>query len=169
VALFIVIATAATLHANGVRDIESAAQAAQALRPIAGEFAFALFALGIIGTGLLAVPILAGSAAYAVSEAFGWTEGLDRKPREAKAFYGAIVVAMLGGLALNFMAIDPMKALYWAAVVNGLLAPPLMVVTMMIARNRRIMGSLAISGWLEAGGWLATAVMFTVAGVFLFA
>ena len=169
VALFIVIATAATLHANGVRDIESAAQAAEALRPIAGEFAFALFALGIIGTGLLAVPILAGSAAYAVSEAFGWTEGLDRKPREAKAFYGAIVIAVLGGLALNFAAIDPMKALYWAAVVNGLLAPPLMVVTMMIARNRRVMGSLAISGWLEAGGWLATAVMFTVAGVFLFA
>jgi len=169
VALFIVIATAATLHANGVRDIESAAQAAEALRPIAGEFAFALFALGIIGTGLLAVPILAGSAAYAVSEAFGWTEGLDRKPREAKAFYGAIVVAVLGGLALNFAAIDPMKALYWAAVVNGLLAPPLMVVTMLIARNRRVMGSLAISGWLEAGGWLATAVMFTVAGVFLFA
>ncbi|MBN8485580.1 MAG: divalent metal cation transporter [Sphingomonadales bacterium] len=169
VALFIVIATAATLHASGVRDIESAAQAAEALRPIAGEFAFALFALGIIGTGLLAVPILAGSAAYAVSEAFGWTEGLDRKPREAKAFYGAIVVAVLGGLALNFATIDPMKALYWAAVVNGLLAPPLMVVTMLIARNRRVMGNLAISGWLEAGGWLATAVMFTVAGIFLFA
>ena len=169
VALFIVIATAATLHASGVRDIESAAQAAEALRPIAGEFAFALFAIGIIGTGLLAVPILAGSAAYAVSEAFGWTEGLDRKPREAKAFYGAIVVAVLGGLALNFAAIDPMKALYWAAVVNGLLAPPLMVVTMLIARNRRVMGNLAISGWLEAGGWLATTVMFTVAGIFLFA
>lgn len=167
VALFIVVATAATLHASGVRDIESAAQAAEALRPISGEFAFALFALGIIGTGLLAVPILAGSAAYAVSEAFGWTEGLDRKPREAKAFYGAITVATLGGLALNFAGIDPMKALYWAAVVNGLLAPPLMVVTMLIARNRRVMGSLAISGWLEAGGWLATGVMVLVAGIFL--
>jgi NRAMP (natural resistance-associated macrophage protein)-like metal ion transporter len=167
VALFIVIATAATLHANGVTEIRSAADAAQALRPIAGDFAFALFATGIIGTGLLAVPILAGSAAYAVSETFGWTEGLDRKPREAKAFYGAIAAATLGGVLLNLIGVDPMKALYWAAVVNGLLAPPLMVVTMFIARNRKIMGSLAISGWLEAGGWLATGVMWLVAGVFL--
>jgi NRAMP (natural resistance-associated macrophage protein)-like metal ion transporter len=167
VALFIVIATAATLHANGVRDIESAAQAAQALRPIAGDFAFALFAVGIIGTGLLAVPILAGSAAYAVSETFGWTEGLDRKPREAKAFYGVIAAATLGGIALNLIDIDPMRALYWAAVVNGLLAPPLMVVTMLIARNRKVMGNLAIGGWLEFGGWLSTAVMWVVAGVFL--
>ena len=99
-----------------------AAQAAEALRPIAGEFAFALFAIGIIGTGLLAVPILAGSAAYAVSENFGWVEGLNRKPREAKAFYGVIAFATAGGVALNFIGIDPMKALYWAAVVNGLLA-----------------------------------------------
>ncbi len=167
-ALFIVIATAATLHANGVRDIESAAQAAQALRPIAGDFAFALFAVGIIGTGLLAVPILAGSAAYAVSETFGWTEGLDRKPREAKAFYGVIAMATLGGIALNLIEIDPMKALYWAAVVNGLLAPPTMVVTMLIARNRKVMGNLRIGGWLEFGGWLSTAVMWVVAGVFLF-
>ena len=167
VALFIIIATAATLHANGVRDIASAAQAAEALRPIAGDFAFALFATGIIGTGLLAVPILAGSAAYAVSETFGWTEGLDRKPREAKAFYGVIAVATAEGVALNFIGIDPMKALYLAAVVNGLLAPPLMVVTMLIARNRRIMGDLAVSGRLEVGGWLSTAVMWVVAGVFL--
>lgn len=167
VAMFIVIATAATLHANGVRDIESAAQAAEALRPIAGDFAFALFATGIIGTGLLAVPVLAGSAAYAVSEAFGWVEGLDRKPREAKAFYGAIVAAVIGGLALNFAEIDPMNALYWAAVVNGLLAPPLMVVTMLIARNRKVMGKYAIKGWLEFGGWLSTLVMWIVAGVFL--
>lgn len=167
VAMFIVIATAATLHANGVRDIESAAQAAEALRPIAGNFAFALFAIGIIGTGLLAVPVLAGSAAYAVSEAFDWVEGLDRKPREAKAFYGAIVAAVMGGLALNFAEVDPMKALYWAAVVNGLLAPPLMVVTMLIARNRKVMGKYAIGGWLEFGGWLSTLVMWIVAGVFL--
>lgn len=166
-ALFIVIATAATLHAHGVTDIASAADAAQALRPIAGDFAFALFAVGIIGTGLLAVPILAGSAAYAVSETFGWTEGLDRKPREAKAFYGVIAMATLGGIALNLIQIDPMKALYWAAVVNGLLAPPLMVVTMLIARNRKVMGNLAIGGWLEFGGWLSTAVMWVVAGVFL--
>ncbi len=167
VALFIVIATAATLHANGVREIESAAQAAEALRPIAGNLAFALFAIGIIGTGMLAVPILAGSAAYAVSETFGWTEGLDRKPREAKAFYGVIALATLGGVALNFLAIDPMKALYWAAVVNGLLAPPLMVVTMLIARNPKVMGKLTISRRLAFGGWLSTAVMWIVAGVFL--
>lgn len=167
VALFIVIATAATLHASGVRDIESAAQAAEALRPIAGDFAFALFATGIIGTGLLAVPILAGSAAYAVSEAFGWVEGLDRKPREAKAFYGVIALATMGGVALNFIGIDPMKALYWSAVVNGLLAPPLMVVTMLIASNRAVMGDLAIGTKLKIGGWLSTAVMWVVAGVFL--
>ncbi len=124
-ALFIIFATAATLHAHGVTEVTSAAQAADALRPIAGKLAFVLFAMGIIGTGLLAVPILAGSAAYAVSETFGWTEGLGRKPREAKAFYGAIALATLAGVAMNFLAIDPMRALYWAAVVNGLLAPPL--------------------------------------------
>ena len=168
VALFIVIATAATLHASGVREIESAAQAAEALRPIAGDFAFALFAIGIIGTGLLAVPILAGSAAYAVSEAFGWTEGLDRNPREAKAFYAVIALATAGGVALNFIGIDPMKALYWSAVVNGLLAPPLMVVTMLIASNRSVMGDLVIGPKLKFGGWLSTAVMWVVAGVFLF-
>jgi len=123
--------------------------------------------VGIIATGLLAVPILAGSAAYAVSETFGWTEGLDRKPREAKAFYGVIAVAVAGGIALNLLAIDPMRALYWSAVVNGLLAPPLMVVTMLIARNHKVMGRLTISPLLTAGGWLSTAVMAVVAGVFL--
>ena len=167
-ALFIVVATAATLHAHGITNIESAAQAAQALRPIAGNLAFALFTIGIIGTGLLAVPVLAGSAAYAVSETFGWVEGLDRKPREAKAFYGAITVATLAGVAMNFLAIEPMKALYWAAVVNGLLAPPLMVVTMLIASNRKVMGELTLPRSLAFGGWLSTAVMFVVAGVFLF-
>ena len=166
-ALFIIIATAATLHGHGVTQITNAAQAAQALRPIAGQFAFALFAVGIIGTGLLAVPVLAGSAAYAVSETFGWTEGLDRQPREAKAFYGVIALATMGGVALNFIGIDPMSALYWAAVVNGLLAPPLMVVTMLIARNPAIMGDLVMGRGLEIGGWLATAVMWLVAGVFL--
>ncbi len=166
-ALFIVIATAATLHANGVTEITSAAQAAEALRPIAGELAFVLFALGIIGTGLLAVPVLAGSAAYAVSETFGWTEGLNRKPKEAKAFYSVIALATLGGMALNLTSIDPMQALYWAAVVNGLLAPPLMLVTMLIARNPAAMGELAISRRLAFGGWLSTAVMAAVAAIFL--
>lgn len=167
VALCIVIATAATLHVNGVREIESAAQAAEALRPIAGDLAFALFAAGIIGTGLLAVPVLAGSAAYAVSETFGWTEGLNRKPKEAKAFYGVIVLATAGGIALNFIGIDPMKALYWAAVVNGLLAPPLMTVTMFIATNPKVMGKLVLSRRLKSVGWLATAVMWVIAAVFL--
>ncbi len=167
VALFIIVATAATLHARGITDITSAAQAAEALRPIAGDFAFGLFALGIIGTGLLAVPVLAGSAAYAVSETFGWTEGLDRKPREAKAFYGVIAVATLAGVGLNFLAIDPIKALYWAAVVNGLLAPPVMIVTMLIARNPQVMGNLVISKRLAFGGWVSTLVMIAVAALFL--
>ena len=166
-ALAIMVATAATLHANGVTDITSAAQAANALRPIAGDLAFALFAIGLIGTGMLAVPVLAGSAAYAVSETFGWVEGLNRKPLEAKAFYCVIALATLGGLGINFLSIDPMRALYWSAVVNGLLAPPLMVVTMLIARNPRIMGRLTISPMLAFGGWLSTAVMALVAVIFL--
>ncbi len=166
-ALAIILATAATLNAHGVTEIASAAQAANALRPIAGDMAFALFAIGLIGTGMLAVPVLAGSAAYAVSETFGWAEGLDRKPLEAKAFYGVIALATLGGLGINFLSIDPMKALYWSAVVNGLLAPPLMVVTMLIARNPRIMGRLTISPLLAFGGWLSTAVMALVAVIFL--
>lgn len=169
VALFIVVATAATLHTHGIHNIESAAQAAEALRPIAGDLAFALFALGMIGTGMLAVPILAGSAAYALSETFGWVEGLDRRPREAKAFYGAISAAVLAGVAMNGLAIDPMRALYWAAVVNGLLAPPLMIVTMLIARNPVAMGGLPISRALAFGGWVSTAVMTVVAIVFLLA
>jgi NRAMP (natural resistance-associated macrophage protein)-like metal ion transporter len=167
-ALSIIFATAATLHLHGLTEINSAAEAAQALRPISGNLAFALFALGIIGTGLLAVPVLAGSAAYAVSETFDWVEGLDHKPREAKAFYAVIALATLGGVGLNLLAIDPMKALYWAAVVNGMLAPPLMAVTMLVARNPKAMGNLAISGRLAFGGWLATAVMFAVAGTFIF-
>ena len=166
-ALAIVVATAATLNAHGVTDITSAAQAANALRPIAGEMAFALFAIGLIGTGMLAVPVLAGSAAYAVSETFGWVEGLNRKPLEAKAFYSVIALATLGGLGINFLSIDPMKALYWSAVVNGLLAPPLMVVTMLIARNPRIMGRLTISPMLAFGGWLSTGVMALIAVIFL--
>ncbi|MBS0255440.1 MAG: divalent metal cation transporter [Proteobacteria bacterium] len=166
-ALAIVVATAATLHAHGITRIASADQAAEALRPIAGEFAFALFALGIIGTGLLAVPVLAGSAAYGLSETFGWTEGLDRKPAEARAFYAAIAAATAAGAALNLLAIDPMRALYWTAVLNGLLAPPLMAMTLLLARNPRVMGRLAISRRLAALGWLATGVMATVGLVFL--
>jgi Mn2+/Fe2+ NRAMP family transporter len=150
-----------------VTQINSAAQAAEALRPIAGHLAFALFTLGILGTGMLAVPVLAGSVAYAVTETFGWREGLDRKPQEARAFYAVIALATAGGVALNLLHIDPMKALYWSAVVNGLLAPPLMVVTMLIARNARIMGHLTVPPVLTALGWLATAVMTAVGVIFL--
>jgi NRAMP (natural resistance-associated macrophage protein)-like metal ion transporter len=162
IALFIIFATAATLNANGVTEIQTSSQAAEALRPIAGVFTFALFASGIIATGMLAVPVLAGSAAYAVSEVFGWTEGLDRRPREAKAFYATIAVATLGGVALNFIGLDPIKALYWSAVVNGVLAAPLMAVMMVIAMNRRIMGRLTLPRPMLVGGWLATFVMALV-------
>jgi NRAMP (natural resistance-associated macrophage protein)-like metal ion transporter len=168
VALCIIIATAATLNANGITDIKTSAQAAEALRPVAGDFAFALFTIGILGTGLLAVPVLAGSAAYAVSETFGWVEGLDRKPREAKAFYATIALATLGGMVLNFSAIDPIKALFWAAVVNGVLATPLMIVMMLIATNGRIMGRLTLPLPLRISGWIATAIMALVS-VALFA
>ena len=167
-ALFIVIATAATLHANGITNVESSAQAAEALRPVAGDFAFALFAMGIIGTGMLAVPILAGSAAYAVSESFGWVEGLDRQPREAKAFYATIAAATLAGLLLNYIGVDPIKALYWAAVVNGVLAAPLMAVMMLIASNPAVMKKLVIGRRLKVGGWFATAVMAAVTMIFFF-
>lgn len=159
VSLAIVFATAATLHGHGVTDIATSAQAAEALRPIAGEFAFALFALGIIGTGLLAVPVLAGSAAYAVSEVFGWAESLDAKPNDARAFYATIAAATLLGAALNFVGMDPVRALYWAAVVNGVLAAPLMAVMMLIVRNPKVMGRLAVSRGMAIWGWAATAVM----------
>ena len=166
-AIVIVIATAATLHKAGITQIDSAVEAASALRPLAGELAFALFALGIVSTGLLAVPVLAGSAAYAVAEMFGWREGLNQRPREAKAFYAVIAVATLAGVAMSFLAINPMKALYWAAVVNGLLAPPLMIVTMLIARNPKVMGELTISRGLAFWGWLSTGVMGAVAVLFM--
>ena len=159
IALFIIFATAATLNASGVTDIKTSSQAAEALRPIAGVFTFALFAAGIIATGMLAVPVLAGSAAYAVSEVFGWTEGLDRSVREAKAFYATIAIATLCGVALNFTSLDPVKALYWSAVVNGVLAAPLMAVMMVIAMNPRIMGRLTLPRPMLVIGWLATAVM----------
>jgi Mn2+/Fe2+ NRAMP family transporter len=159
IALCIIIAAAATLHANGITDIQTSAQAAEALRPIAGQFTFELFALGVIGTGLLAVPVLAGSAAYAVSESFQWKEGLNRAPRDAKAFYGTIAVGMVGGVSLNFTAVDPIKALYWSAVVNGVLAAPLMAVMMLIGANRKIMGSLTLPRSIQIGGRLATLVM----------
>ena len=159
ISLFIIITTAATLNAHGITNIQTSAQAAEALRPIAGEFAFAVFAAGIIGIGLLAVPVLAGSAAYALGEAFGWPTGLSRLPRDAKAFYATIAVATLIGIFINFVGLDPIKALFWAAVLNGIVAVPLMVVIMIMARQRRVMGSFVVPRPLWAMGWLSTGVM----------
>jgi len=159
VSLAIVFATAATLNANGITDIETSAQAAEALRPVAGQFAFAMFALGIIGTGLLAVPVLAGSAAYAVTEMAGKAGSLDAKPLHARLFYATIAVTTLAGAALTSVAIDPVRALYWAAVVNGVLAAPLMAVMMLIVRNKRAMGQLTLSPAATVLGWGATLVM----------
>ena len=159
IALFIIFATAATLHASGITQIDTSAQAAEALRPIAGEFAFAVFAVGIIGTGLLAVPVLAGSAAYAVAEMFRWPEGLDRRPSEAKAFYGTIAVATLGSVALSFTALDPIRALYWTAVINGILAVPLTAILVRMVVNPRIMGRLTAPWWMAVAGWLTVVVM----------
>jgi len=167
VSLAIVFATAATLHASGVRDIATSSQAAEALRPIAGQFAFAMFAVGIIGTGLLAVPVLAGSAAYAVSEMAGYSGSLDAKPLDARLFYSTIAVTTLAGASLNAVGIDPARALYWAAVVNGILAAPLMAVMMLIVRNPRAMGQLTVSRRTMVLGWAATAVMFAASALFL--
>lgn len=166
VSLAIVFATAATLHANGIRDIETSAQAAEALRPIAGNFAFGLFALGIIGTGLLAVPILAGSAAYAVTEMFGIASSLDAKPTKARLFYGTIAMTTMLGVSLQYVGIDPARALYWAAVVNGVLAAPIMVMMMLIVRNPRAMGRLTLGRRATITGWLATFVMAAATIVF---
>jgi len=168
IALFIIYATAATLHSTGISDIQTSSQAAQALRPIAGKFAFAIFATGIVGTGLLAVPVLAGSAAYALSEAFRWREGLDRRLLQAKSFYATIAVATMVGVGLNFTSLDPVKALYWSAVVNGILAAPVMAVMMLIAGNGRIMGRLTLPGPMMIMGWLATFVMLAASiGLFV--
>jgi NRAMP (natural resistance-associated macrophage protein)-like metal ion transporter len=166
VSLAIVFATAATLNAGGITDITTSAQAAEALRPIAGQFAFAMFALGIIGTGLLAVPVLAGSAAYAVTEMAGGTGSLDSRPLAARLFYATIAVTTLAGAALDFVGVDPARALYWAAVVNGVLAAPLMVMMMLIVRNPRAMGRLTLSLRATILGWAATLVMIAATIIF---
>jgi Mn2+/Fe2+ NRAMP family transporter len=159
VGLAILIATASTLHGAKVGQVQTAAQAAQALRPLAGDLAFALFALGIVGTGLLSVPVLAGSAAYAVGEARRWPVGLSRKPLEAKAFYVTIALATTLGAAANAAAINPMKALLWAAVINGIVAVPVMVLLVRLAANRKVMGRFVVAGPWRLLGWIATAVM----------
>ncbi|MEO7401837.1 MAG: divalent metal cation transporter [Polaromonas sp.] len=159
IAFFIMVLGAVVLYAAGVRDVTSAAQAAQALRPLAGDFAFALFAGGIIATGLLAVPVLASSSAYAVAEAFGWAEGLERRWFEAKHFYAVIVVATLVGTGLDFTPIDPMKALYWSAVVNGVVAVPIMAGMMLLASKKSVMGSFTSGFKTTWFGWGGVVVM----------
>jgi Mn2+/Fe2+ NRAMP family transporter len=168
VALFIIVTTAATLHLNGITDIQTSEQAAQALRPIAGDFAFAVFALGILGTGLLAVPVLAGSAAYALAETMRWDSGLDRRPQDARRFYATIVGGTVVGIGINFVDIDPIKALFWSAVINGVVAVPLMVVMMVMTMQPKVMGQFTLPRLLWGFGWLATAVMaVTVAAMFV--
>ena len=159
VAFCIMLTTALTLHLHGIGDIDSSAQAALALRPIAGEFAFLLFSMGIVGTGLLAIPVLAGSAAYAMAGAFKWPNSLQARPATASRFYIVIIIATLGGMALIFAPIDPVRALYWSAVVNGVISVPIMGVMMLLASRRDVMGELAISPRLKVLGWLGTAVM----------
>src|SRR5436190_10211165 len=164
VALAIIVATAATLHAAGTTDVETSSQAAEALRPVAGPFAFTLFALGIVGTGLLAVPVLAGSAAYAVGEARKWPVGLARKPMQAKGFYATLTVATAIGVLINFSSINAIKALYWSAVINGVVAVPVMITMMHMTANPKVMGKFPVNDGLRFVGWISTAVM-TVAAV----
>ncbi|MDL2410813.1 divalent metal cation transporter [Rhizobium calliandrae] len=160
VALAIITTTAATLNSAGATNIESSVDAAKAIEPLAGSFAKIIFATGIIGTGLLAVPVLAGSGAYAVGEAARWKVGLSREPSEAKAFYATVGLATAVGMLLNFTPIAPMKALFWSAVINGIVAVPVMVILMLIATNRKVMKQFVIGAWLKVFGWLSCVAMF---------
>jgi NRAMP (natural resistance-associated macrophage protein)-like metal ion transporter len=169
VALAILVTAGATLHQAGITEVDSAAQAAEALKPLAGPLAVILFSIGIIGTGLLSVPVLAGSAAYALGEARGWPVGLARRPLHAKAFYGAIAVATLLGAAANVFELNPVKALVWSAVLNGIVAVPVMVLLMLVTRSSRIMGQFRISGVWTVLGWAGTGVMGVASGAFILA
>jgi NRAMP (natural resistance-associated macrophage protein)-like metal ion transporter len=162
VAFFIILTAASTLYSHGLRDIQTADQAARALQPLAGRFAFSIFALGIVGTGLLAVPVLAGSAAYAVSEVFQWKASLEQKPSRAVGFYTTIGIATFLGLLLNFIHLNPIKALFWSAVLNGVVAGPVMAFMMLMARNTKVMGEFALPRPLRIAGWVATGVMILV-------
>lgn len=163
IAFFIILDTAAVLHAHGITDIQTGAQAAEALRPLAGELAFLLFSIGIIGTGLIAIPVLAGSSAYALAEALKWPIGLERKLHRAKGFYGILTVATIIGVALNFIGLNPIKALFWSAVINGVAAVPIMIVMMLMTTNKNITGGLKLPTLQSVIGWVATGVMFAVA------
>ncbi|MFL6605407.1 MAG: NRAMP family divalent metal transporter [Steroidobacteraceae bacterium] len=169
VALAILVTSAATLHQAGITEVSSAAQAAEALRPLAGNFAAALFSVGIIGTGLLSIPVLAGSAAYAVGEARGWPVGLARKPQKAKAFYAAIAVATLLGAAANVFKLNPVKALVWAALLNGMVAVPVMALLMLLSTSTVVMGKFRVTGRWTVLGWVATAMMGMAAVAFVLA
>ncbi len=159
ITFFIMLTAAATLHTHGIVNIGTAADAAKALEPFAGKFASLLFTLGIVGTGLLAVPILSGSVAYALGEALQWKVGLELKPTKAKGFYGILSISIILGLLLNFLHIDPIQALFWSAVVNGIIAVPLMALMMNMGSNKKVMGKFTLPLWLRIGGWLTTAVM----------
>jgi len=159
VMFFIIVTTASTLRTHGITHIDTATQAAQALKPLAGNFAFFLFAIGIIGTGLLAVPVLAGSAAYAISEIFNWKEGLNKKLNRAPRFYGVIIAATLIGIIINFLPIKPFKMLYYTAIINGIAAPPLMVLVMLTANNKKIMGKYSNTAFSNIMGWIITVIM----------
>ncbi|MEO8041108.1 MAG: Nramp family divalent metal transporter [Acidobacteriota bacterium] len=160
---FVILAAGATLHVSGKTDIQSATEAAQALRPLAGNLATVLFAIGLIGAGLLAVPVLTASAAFAVAETFGWESGLDEKPRHAKKFYSVIAASTLVGVAIDFLGINPISALFWTAVINGVVAPPLLVVVMLVSNNKRVMGKRKNGPFTNIVGWLAAAIMFAAA------
>jgi len=160
---FVILAAASTLFKTGQTSVTSATEAAQALRPLAGNAATILFAIGLIGAGLLAVPVLTGSAAYAVAETFGWRSGLNEKPRRAKRFYAVIAISTLVGVGIDFVGINPMSALFWTAVINGVVAPPLLVVVMLVSNNKKAMGDRTNGRWANAIGWLAALVMFAAA------
>lgn len=166
-AYFIILATAVTLNVAGITNIETAAQAASALKPLAGNFAYLLFALGILGVGLIGVPVLAGSAAYALSEAMGWKSGLELKAQDARGFYGVIAISVLAGLIIQYSPISPMKALFWSAVINGVVAVPLMVVIILLVSKKSVMGPYTASRSLLVLGWVATLIM-GAAAVFMF-
>jgi len=166
IAIAIIITTAATLHLNGVTNIENSSQAAEALKPIAGSFAALIFTVGIVGTGLLAIPVLAGSSAYAVCEAAGWKVGLSRRPQEAIAFYAALAISAGIGIGINFTPINPISALYWSAVVNGVASVPIMVLLVTLAGQQAVMGEFAIPASLKLLGWAgAIAMMLAVTGM----
>jgi Mn2+/Fe2+ NRAMP family transporter len=161
---FIIAACGGILHANGVTEITSAAQAAEALRPFAGEATYFLFAIGIIGTGLLSIPVLAGASSYALAESFKWKEGLYRNLGQAYAFYGVIIISMLVGMAINFIGIDPIKALIYAAVLNGLVAPIILFLIVRMSSNHKIMGKWTNKRYVTFIGWITTGVM-TISGI----